>query len=71
MSKPEIMSTVAKKERVRAIAELMVKYDQGKITAEGFGTEHARLMAGMPPTAIFRIMSLYRRMKPPTDEGTA
>jgi hypothetical protein len=86
MSKPE-MSTVTKKERVRAVAELMAKRDEGKITEGEFAAEYARLMAGMPPTALLRIMSLYRRlaqepeqwdapliphqMKPPTDEGTA
>jgi hypothetical protein len=49
--------------RIRAIAELMVKADKGKVTEAEFHAEYVRLAKGLNPVEIhLRVMSLYRQM---------
>lgn len=56
------METQLRNKRIRAIAELMVKMDKGKVTPEEFEAEHLRLIEGMPPSTHLRVMSLYRQI---------
>jgi hypothetical protein len=47
----------------RAIAELMVKADKGKVTEAEFHAEYVRLAKGNDPVEIhLRVMPLYRQM---------
>jgi hypothetical protein len=49
--------------RIRAIAELMVKVDKGKVTEAEFHAEYVRLAKGLNPVEIhLRVMPLYRQM---------
>jgi hypothetical protein len=55
-------------ERIRGIAELIVRADKGEVTEKEFYTEHARLAEGMSPVEVFlRVQPLYRRMIGNTD----
>jgi hypothetical protein len=40
-------------ERIRGIAELIVRADKGEVTEKEFYTEHARLAEGMSPVEVF------------------
>jgi ABC-type hemin transport system substrate-binding protein len=49
--------------RIRAIAELMVKADKGKVTEAEFHAEYDRLAKGLNRVEVpLRVMSLYRQM---------
>ena len=63
------MENEIRNKRIRAIAELMVKMDNGKVTEEEFSATYDRLMAGMPPSTHLRYMSLYRQMTGDTGQS--
>lgn len=56
------METEIRDKRIRAIAELLVKSDKGKITEAEFSAEYTRLNEGMPPSTYLRVIALYRQM---------